>query len=611
MQKLRRRLAGPLLITGVLIALSAGGLALGVFGGFQRATTDRLFPAATADARIAVVGIDGRSISDLGERWPWPRELQAKLIRAIAAERPRLIVYDVVVGAPSAGDDQLSAALHEAGNVVLAAAADVSATSHGRFFEARTIAGPTTSVASAAVGIGLTNITADPGDGVVRSLPLVIESPSGNLLPSIALEAAVRTTGQPDTPTIRPDGVQVGSVLMPTESRASLTINFAEPLDVGAPAAPYSSAADVLRGSLPGRRLAGKVVLVGVVDPTLGDVHLTPVNKSGGMPGVFVLANGVNTILTRAYVHRSSRLETIASIAMLAFAVALLTRLLPVWLSPAPLIAAGAGYLVFAFLRFDAGYVMDLVYPELSVAGAFVGGLGARAYGEVRKRRRIASLFGQYVPATVARQLIDEEGLVQASLRGERAEVTVFFCDLRGFTSLAGSLPAATVRDMLEVYYRHGAAIVLDHGGTLLQYVGDEIFAVFGTPIPQADHSARALACARAMQDAVAGINAELMAMGVEGIGYGIGIQSGEVVAGHVGNEIRRHYAVVGDTVNVGARLCAKAAAGEIVLSEDVLRRLDPAPEVEDLGAVALKGVERDLKIYRVGPAPASADSDR
>jgi len=383
MQKLRRRLAGPLLITGVLIALSAGGLALGVFGGFQRATTDRLFPAATADARIAVVGIDGRSISDLGERWPWPRELQAKLIRAIAAERPRLIVYDVVVGAPSAGDDQLSAALHEAGNVVLAAAADVSATSHGRFFEARTIAGPTTSVASAAVGIGLTNITADPGDGVVRSLPLVIESPSGNLLPSIALEAAVRTTGQPDTPTIRPDGVQVGSVLMPTESRASLTINFAEPLDVGAPAAPYSSAADVLRGSLPGRRLAGKVVLVGVVDPTLGDVHLTPVNKSGGMPGVFVLANGVNTILTRAYVHRSSRLETIASIAMLAFAVALLTRLLPVWLSPAPLIAAGAGYLVFAFLRFDAGYVMDLVYPELSVAGAFVGGLGARAYGEL------------------------------------------------------------------------------------------------------------------------------------------------------------------------------------------------------------------------------------
>ena len=480
--------------------------------------------------------------------------------------------------------------------MVLAEAATFGAPTGDGLYRAQRIEAPVPDLGDEAAGLGQANLLT-ASDGVVRSIPLVVEDPGRALVPSVVLETSALLAGQSPVPTIRPDGVQVGSSFIPTDSRAALSISFAPELDANDPAAPYVSAADVLSGHID-RSLHGAVVLVGVVDPAAGDVHATPIGPT--MPGVFVLANALNTMLTRSFIAPASRLPALAWVAVLALLAALLVQIAPPWAAAAGWIVLAGGYLVLAFLRFDQGRAMDLVYPPLGATLAFVGSMGERTVTEVRRRRRVSSLFAQYVPPPVARRLVEEPALVDAALRGERFDASLLFCDLRGFTALAGSMTPQQVRDMLEVFYEHTSRIVGEHQGTVIQYVGDEIYAAFGVPAPAPDHAAQAVACGIAFQRAGPAINDGLAEIGIPPIHYGVGIESGPVVAALVGNERRRQYSVNGDAVNVAARLCAGAPAGEIWITGDVLRQLDPAPPTDDLGIVPFKNVNREVRVHRI-----------
>jgi adenylate cyclase len=357
------------------------------------------------------------------------------------------------------------------------------------------------------------------------------------------------------------------------------------------------SAADILSGRVD-RSLRGAIVLVGLVDPTTGDVHATPIGSATS--GVFVLANALNTLLTRSFVSPVDRTSVLVWVALLAVLVALLVQLTPPWLAGVGGVALACAYLLIAFRAFDGGHPMDLVYPELGLVAAFVGSLGERAVAEIRRRGHVSSLFAQYIPPVVARRLIEEPELVEAAVRGERLQASLLFCDLRGFTALAGSITAQQLRDMLEVFYGHASRVVLEHHGTLIQYSGDEVYAAFGAPVPVVAHAASAVACAVALQQISPTINARLAEIAIPAIHYGVGIESGDVVAALVGSESRRQYGVYGDAVNVAARLCAKARAGEIWISGDVLRQLEPAPSVDDLGIVPFKNVTRSVHVYRL-----------
>ena len=192
------------------------------------------------------------------------------------------------------------------------------------------------------------------------------------------------------------------------------------------------------------------------------------------------------------------------------------------------------------------------MYPSLAVIVAFVGALGLRYFGETRQRRRVTALFSQYVPETVAQRLVDEDR-ASIAVEGERLDMTVMFCDLRGFTALSESLSPAIVRAMLNHYYDRVTDVVLGSGGTLMKYVGDEVFAVWGAPLPSTDHPQRALDCAIAIQALTPDLNRELVELGAPAVAFGIGLNTGEAVAAHFGGGRRRQYDVVGDTVNIGA----------------------------------------------------------
>jgi adenylate cyclase len=583
----------------VVTALAAIGLNANVFGGFQRRATDALFPAAPSDPRVAVVGFDGKSIEQLGN--PIPRTTIAALTEKLAADGARVIAFDVIYRTTQPDDDAFKQAIDDAGNVVLATQVEAKPVGEGQPLEVKAL----TSVApdlGKDYALGHVQANADPSDGVNRSVPLVVEAPDGQFLPALSLAALMKYRGFDGPVIVRPDGVQAGNRFIPTVGAKSLVLNFSEKLS---DPARTISAADVIAGKVPKSKIDGKIVFVGAVDSTLGDNKTAPVNKSTGIPGVLLHANAVNTMLTGTYLDPVPDSQTLLWVAALTALIGTAVLLLPLWMSVFFTVLLGAGYALLAFARFNSGNVLNFVYPSLAVIVAFMGALGFRYFGETRQRRRVTALFSQYVPEAVAQRLVDEDRASLAA-EGERLDMTVLFCDLRGFTAMSESLSPATVRVMLNHYYDRVTEEVLSMRGTLMKYVGDEVFAVWGAPLPSTDHPRRALECAMAIQALTPELNRELLELGAPEVSFGIGLNTGEAVAAHFGGGRRRQYDVVGDTVNVGARLCSAAGRGEIILSDQVLTRVPTPPAVEPVGPFELYGVSRELRLWRVA-APESA----
>ena len=456
--------------------------------------------------------------------------------------------------------------------------------------------------AEAAAAVGHVQVNQDPSDGVVRSISLMFDTQQGTFLPALSLAAVAELRNEPAPPIGHPGGVIAAGQFIPTGPQTAMVLNFSDKLSDPSNAI---SARKVLDGTFDPKRVAGKIVFIGATDPLSGDVRLAPTNKSSRLPGVFLHANAANTILTGTFLEESTDTTTLLWVASLTMLVGLLVLVLPLWLSPVLTLLIAIAYIIFVVWRFDHGVINNVVYPLVAIVAAFLGAVVLRYFGETRQRRRVTALFSQYVPETVARRLVDEDR-AETAAEGQRLDMTVLFCDLRGFTALSESLSPGTVRIMLDHYYDRVTELVLAMRGTLMKYVGDEVFAVWGAPIPTTDHPAQALACAIAIQELTPELNRELLERDAPEVSFGIGLNTGEAVAAHFGGRRRRQYDVVGDTVNVGARLCSTAGRGEIILSDQVLSRVPSPPPVEPVGPVELKGVSRELRLWRVVAAGSS-----
>jgi class 3 adenylate cyclase/DNA-binding NarL/FixJ family response regulator len=233
---------------------------------------------------------------------------------------------------------------------------------------------------------------------------------------------------------------------------------------------------------------------------------------------------------------------------------------------------------------------------------ASAGGAGAvdefkRMHAAVVDLQTSSRTLRSFVPSQVAERL--SAGAASLEALREEVEATVLFSDIRGFSTLAEELPA---REVAEIATRHLSAmaeVVVAHGGTIDKFAGDSVMAVFGAPDPMPDHAARALSCARAMQEKQYWLNAEAAADGHHPLEMGIGVNTGIVVAGTVGGGGRLEYTVVGDAVNVASRLQSQAEGGEIVASAATLAAA-PGFEAEPMGPIHVKGRNAPVDVYRI-----------
>ncbi len=358
----------------------------------------------------------------------------------------------------------------------------------------------------------------------------------------------------------------------------------------------------MLAGRVAPSRFRNKIVVIGDTDPSLQDTHPTAIGDRN-MPGPEIEANAIETVLRGIPLRGAPGWLTILLIVLAGLIVPLsalrLTGLRWLWIP----VAYAVLYAVVAQLAFNSGTILPVAAPALALFFGFIGTLGVAYATDVRDRRRLRAAFSRFVPP----QVVDEVAAQaddELRLGGTRLESTVMFCDLRSFTTTAEQLPAEKVIELLNRYLTEMSDAILDHGGTVVAYMGDGIMAVFGAPLAQDDHADRALAAARDMLDTrLARFNAWVTETGVsEPFAIGIGICSGPVMSGNVGSERRLEYAAVGDTTNTAARLqgMTKDAGCPILIAGATRRALlrDDASGLRRVGELEVRGRSAQIEAW-------------
>jgi adenylate cyclase len=591
----------PVVALGIVAAVTIASyvaLSNDFFFTTQLRLADNLFPGAPADDRIVVVAIDDKSIAEVG-RWPWSRGVHADIIDAVTGDGAMLVGYDVTFGNPAlddaAGDRRMTEAMADAGNVVLIGSFEFGEkpTDVDALLIASEWFPPIPEFAGVAVGVGHANTRPDT-DGVVRALPPVVEAPDGSLVASLSFALAQRATGQSGPITLRPGGIQVGGLEVPTGELRLLDLNFA----AGYPTIP---AADVLAGRVPAGTFEGKIVLVGATALGLGDLVATPLDKAGKQPGVTVHANALNTILTGRYLER----EPIAVTVLLVFGIGLVLAVSTLYLRPwyAVLIglAVGAGYLALVFTRFDDGMVMNMVYPVVAPPIVFVSGLGVRYFTETRERKYVTNVFGRYLAKDVVKEVLSSPEGAVATLEGASRPLAVLFADLRGFTAASEKATPTEVVSALNEYLEAMTRAVVEERGTIDKFMGDCIMAFWGAPRSDPEMVVRSVRAALRMQDLIDVAMATGKAGDLKVKGCGVGLSVGEAVVGNIGSTERLDYTAIGDTVNTASRVCGVAEGGDIVVTEEFAAAL-PRDEfrLAELPPLKVKGKESLLRVYQV-----------
>lgn len=577
-----RRIAPCLALVLVIVLLGTWWVAAAPFGRFRGPANDPIFPRGSLDEDVVLVAIDDRSLARVGEGWPWSRSTLAALVDRLSAAD--VVVLDLLLADARSDDGVLATSVRRAGNVVLAASPlDVRAPARSGPLRTSAVVRPVPVLASAAAAVG-SSLAIPDADGVVRRSPLVVEDDDGRILPSLAAAAVAVGSGADTAPVLRrPHDVQVGAQRWPTDDRFRVRVSWPSGL-----VSRSISASDVLDGAVDTRRLAGRTVYVGATAAALGDRWSAPVGGPGGIPGVATHAAVHHTLASGEFLVPASRAESALWLGALALVLVLAVRFLPLLAGVPVVVIACVGAVAAAYARSTSGTVVDVVdlalVPILAVPGAGV----LRYGGESRERRRVTSLFSRYAPEPVVRELL-RRGNASEAVAGRRLEVTLLFCDLRGFTAVAAERPPAEVNVILSEFYEQVTSVVHRHGGTIVQYVGDEVFAVFGAPLERPDHAAAAL-------DAALEVQREVRL----DVGFGTAVHSGAVVAGEAGSSSRRQYGVIGDPVNVASRLCGTARAGEVVVSQATLDAAGRPGEGERFVPV-LRGIEREVVAWRIG----------
>lgn len=216
----------------------------------------------------------------------------------------------------------------------------------------------------------------------------------------------------------------------------------------------------------------------------------------------------------------------------------------------------------------------------------------------LRDKEFIKRTFERYVSKELAQQLLERRNEIK--LGGDEVEVTILFADIRRFTTLAEDLPPAQVVELLNAFFSRMIAVVSAHGGIVDKMMGDSVMALFGVPFPANDDTARAVRCGLAMQQEVDSFNTERAGMGLPPLQMGIGLNTGTVIAGNIGSADRMEYTVIGDNVNIAARLQGIAKPGQVLISDATWQRVSKLVAATRLEPMSLKGKSKHVDVYRI-----------
>ncbi|MGA8862545.1 MAG: adenylate/guanylate cyclase domain-containing protein [Gallionella sp.] len=360
----------------------------------------------------------------------------------------------------------------------------------------------------------------------------------------------------------------------------------------------YVSIADVLHGRVDPAQLKNKIILVGTTAPGLLDMRSTPVAKV--YPGVEIHANMISGILNQDLKERPAYMLG-AEVVWVSLVGIALSFLLPLF-TPAKAILASAFALILttglSLVAWQYGNVLMPVTNSLvMVALLFALNMSYGYFVESRTKRQITGLFGQYVPGEVVEEMAKNPERV--SMEGESREMTILFSDVRGFASISERLDPKQLSMLMNEFLTPLSRVVYKHRGTIDKYMGDCIMAFWGAPLADKDHARNAILSGIEMQETLKALQPRFKERGWPGIQVGVGINTGRVIVGNMGSEIRVAYTVMGDEVNLASRLegITKQYGVDIIVGENT-RNLANEFLYRELDHVRVKGKDKPVAIY-------------
>ena len=589
----------------------------------------------TSDERIVIVDIDEKSLAEHG-RWPWSRALMAQLTDHLFDEQHVAVVgFDMVFAEPETTtdfspqhpDEQFAHSLR-ARNVVLghyfsadrdgqasgqlpSPVMSVDALQGARVVSWNGYGANLPLLTAAASGGGYFNTLVDE-DGSIRAVPLLSEF-GGLVYPSFALAVFRALQG---ATTVEP-GFAGGSVdrvtLRRGDQRHSIPVGaqlstMVPYRGLGGPnggSYAYVSASDLIHRRLPANALQGKVVLVGTSAPGLHDMRVTPVGPV--YPGVEVHANLISGFLDGDVPTRPDYAPgyELVVVALSGLLLALALPFLSAWRAVGLLLGTWCLLVgLNAWLYLAHGLILPLAGSLFMVALSFGLHMAHGYLAETRAKRHLAQLFGSYVPPELVHEMVKDPA--RYTMQAEERELTVMFCDIHGFTQMAESLPPATLQALLNHVFNELSRVIRAHGGTIDKYMGDCVMAFWGAPVPREDHAHQAVMAALAIVDAMDSINRHGQSLGWPFLRVGMGINTGKVLVGDMGSDWRRAYTVVGDAVNVAARLqeLTRVHGVDVLVGEATQRHVTRDQPSQwhwtDRGCEALRGRENAMRFAGV-----------
>lgn len=619
----------------------------------------RLTMPQGVDQRVVILDIDEKSLAEQG-RWPWGRDKLATLMDKLFDKYGvKLVGFDVVFAEPdeSSGlksleslakgalknDSAFASALrdlrpqldHDArfaaalknrsvilgyyfsskeGGVSSGAAPEPvfpAGTFSGRqigFTQWVSFGGNLPEFQKAAAGAGHFNPLVDI-DGTSRRVPLLVEH-QGQYYEALSLAMVRNLLGNPPIIPGYPEGSSGGYAGMewldlmgagggvmriPVDENAATLI----PYRGYERSFRYISITDVLNERIPKEELVGRVVVVGTTAPGLMDLRATPVGAA--YPGVEIHANLIAGMLDGVIKHKPPYILG-ADVLLVLIAGAVMVFLLPML---SPLRATIVGAMVMLFLLsvnfsfwHSANVVLPLANGMIAIALLYALNMSWGYFVESRTKRQLTGLFGQYVPPELVEEMSrDPENY---SMAGRKAELTVLFSDIRGFTTISEGLEPNELATLMNEYLGAMTLVVRKHRGTLDKYIGDAIMAFWGAPVEDPEHAKHSILTGLEMHVALKELNKDLVSRGWPELKIGVGVNTGPMTVGDMGSKVRQSYTVMGDAVNLGSRLegitkqygvgfIAGEATRELVKKEFVFRELD---------RVRVKGKDEPVGIY-------------
>ena len=560
---------------------------------------------APASPDVVIVALDEKSIHKYGPPGWSPRRM-AELVDAIDRLQPRVIGLDFIFtgeGDRESGNgdprrlDALRDAIRRSGKVIAgtfydtdssdaAVENDASRQKHERMREQRVrlvrfLPGASSNLAdaefiekvpdfhlnadeiSAALhGYGHLNMKI-AADSTIHYMPALVRV-GGDLYPSFDVRVASAFLNdapiEADIASDRVDRLKIGERVVLTDENGRLPLHFTSASKRHA----VVSAADVLEGRVSAEKLKGKIALVGTTAPATGDAWSVPVHGVSLMPGIEIHANAISNLLQGTSFVENWKSHAIGYGLLLAIGVigfVLLPSANNVRLEKTLIVSAiFIGVLVLAhyIVLSQTGYALAIVSPLLLAIVLVASTVTVDYFSETKQRKQVERSFRHYLDAAVIEELMEHPERLQ--LGGERRELSVLFCDIRNFTTFSEAVPPERVVRMLNDFFTAMSDIVLSTGGLVDKFVGDQIMAFWGAPVSRADHAIQSCRAALRFRDEFHRLRGQWQQDGNSGqpggfMNCGVGINTGPMVVGNIGSSHRFSYTVIGDTVNVAARL--------------------------------------------------------